>query len=81
MKYPAALFRAARAALRLETREVAAEIRASLRTIAEIEHADRGGARQPSDAAAARLIEFYEQRGVTFLANSAQGPGIRLKLK
>lgn len=79
MKYHAAQFRAARAALGLRTRNVAAELNWSLRTLDELEHADDEGPRQPSDAAVAKLVAFYEGLGVTFLANNAQGVGIRLK--
>jgi len=79
MKYHAAQFRAARAALGLRTRSVAAELNWSLRTLDEIEHADSHNARQPSNAAVTKLVAFYEGLGVTFLANTAQGVGIRLK--
>lgn len=81
MKYYAAQFRAARAALRLDTRTIAAELNWSLRTVGEIEHSDEEGARAPREAAFGKLAAFYERRGVTFLANTAQGIGIRLRTR
>src|SRR5262245_61965130 len=78
MRYHSAQFRAARAALDLGAREVAAAAKMSFRTLSEIEQPDavKNG---PSDAAVARLVEFYESLGVTFLSGSSQGIGIRFR--
>lgn len=82
MKYHADQFRAARAGLRLETRDIADKMKWSLRTVAEIEHADKRKLRPPSDAAIAQLVEFYEQHGVTFLPGAAgRGFGVRFRSK
>ena len=80
MRYHAGQFRAARVALLLKTKTIAAGARMSARTLNEIEQSDRGTA-MPSEDAVQRLVEFYEGEGVTFLSNAAHGPGIRFKLK
>jgi transcriptional regulator with XRE-family HTH domain len=80
MQYHAAQFRAARAALGLGTREVAAAAHMSFRTISEIEQPS-AAKKEPSEDAVARLVEFYERQGVTFLPAAAQGVGIRIKVK
>lgn len=35
--------------------------------------------RRGDDAAVERLVDFYRRRGVAFLANTAQGPGLRFR--
>lgn len=79
MKYHAAQFRAARAALGLGLREVAAELRVSFRTLSQIEQPDADKT-DPTEEALARIVAFYKSRGITFLAGTAQGPGIRFHI-
>ena len=80
MRYHAGQFRAARGALLLKTKDVAAGARMSARTLNEIEQSDQDGAILPSGAAIRRLVEFYEGEGVTFLSANGQGLGVRVKL-
>ncbi|MEI9901011.1 MAG: hypothetical protein WDN31_13720 [Hyphomicrobium sp.] len=64
----------------MKTKDVAAGARMSQRTLNEIEQSDEPAAVPPSEAAVQRLVGFYEEEGVTFLPNNAQGVGIRIKL-
>ncbi len=80
MRYHAAQFRAARAATKLGTREVASGAAMSMRTLFEIEQPDKLKVPKDNEAAEMRLVEFYESQGITFLPNAAQGVGIRVKV-
>jgi hypothetical protein len=81
MRHQAAQFRAARAALLLKTKDIAAAARMSPRTLNEIEQADQKGAVPPAEAAVLRLTEFYRRQGVTFLPSKGQGFGVRFNVK
>lgn len=84
MTYHGAQFRAARAALGLKTREIAAGASMSMQTLNAIERAgiiqfDGDDAPRGHEAAVLRLVAYYRRQGVTFLPNAGQGIGIRFK--
>lgn len=90
MKYHGLHFKLARAAIGIKMDSICEEIRMSIVTIKKLERAvviEYGSPRygRPEKGRFAKdrvmaLVEFYEQRGVVFLAaTSKQGPGIRMK--
>jgi hypothetical protein len=82
MTYFGHQFRMARAATRLQTREVCAEAEMSLRTLFNVEAADaiEYGTKQRGkfdQATIAKLVRLYQGHGVAFLSASRGGAGIR----
>jgi hypothetical protein len=84
MTYYGAQFRMARAALEIAMRDVCSGARVSMTTMVRLEAAGaiEYGVRQKDrfeEATIAKVVQFFEERGVTFLPGTAQGAGIRYR--
>jgi hypothetical protein len=84
MTYSGAQFRMARAALEIPMRDVCTGARVSMTTMVRLERADtvEYGVREKDkfeEATVEKVAAYYQMRGVTFLAASPQGAGIRYR--